>query len=96
MGMISKLLMAGIGIQASWFVVGALIDVSTIATIGVGGLPLQLVKQEPVGDKPLFGVKTDMKISDIGNAMTADKGFVILYSYPTKEDEYYVPCLYKS
>lgn len=34
--MISKLLIAGIGIQASRFVMGALIDVSTVATVGIG------------------------------------------------------------
>lgn len=33
-----------------------------------------------------------MKVSDIGNALTAEKGFVILYTYPTKSDEYYMPC----
>lgn len=36
MGMITKLLIAGIGIQASWFVMGALIDLSTVATVGIG------------------------------------------------------------
>lgn len=93
MSMITKLLIAGIGIQASWFVIGALIDVSTVATVGVGGLPLQLLDQEKVGAKPLFGIKTNMKISDIGNSLTTEKGFVILYSYPTTPNEYYLPCV---
>lgn len=94
--MISKLLIAGIGIQASWFVMGALIDLSTVATIGVGGLPLQLVRQEEVGKKPVFGAKTNLKVSDVGNSLTADKGFVILYTYPTTEGEYYLPCAVKN
>jgi|GEM_PF-1085393 len=92
MGMISKLLIAGIGIQASRFLMGALVDLSTVATVGIGGLPLQLLKQEQVGNKPLFGLKTNLKISDIGNTMTTEKGYVILYTYPTKQGEYYLPC----
>ncbi len=71
--MITKLLIAGIGIQASWFIVGALIDVSTVATVGIGGLPLQLLNNEEAGKKPLFGLKTNLKISDMGNALTSDK-----------------------
>lgn len=73
MGMITKLLLAGIGIQASWFLIGALIDLSTVATVGIGALPLQMLKQEDVGSKPLFGIKTNLKISDIGNSLTTDK-----------------------
>ena len=96
MGMISKLLIAGIGIQASWFVVGALIDLSTIATVGVGGLPLELLRQEDVGKKPLFGIKTSLKISDIGSSYSSDKGFAILYTYPTTPDKYYLPCAVKN
>ena len=55
-----------------------------------------MLKQEKVGDKPLFGLKTDMKVSDIGNSLTAEKGFVILYTYPTTQDEYYLPCAVKN
>lgn len=73
MGMITKLLIAGIGIQASWFVMGGLIDLSTVATVGVGGLPLQLLDQQAAGNQPVFGVKTNMKVSDMGNSLTAEK-----------------------
>lgn len=51
---ITELLLAGIAIQASWFVMGALIDVSTVATVGIGGLPLKLLKDENAGKKPVF------------------------------------------
>lgn len=94
--MIKKLLLAGIGIQASWFIMGALIDLSTVATIGVGAMPLRLLKEESLAKKPVFGMKTNLKISDIGTALTSDKGFVILYTYPTKKDEYYLPCAVKN
>lgn len=36
---ITKTLIAGILIQASWFIVGALVDLSTIATAAVGSFP---------------------------------------------------------
>ncbi len=88
---ITKLLIAGIGIQASWFMMGGLIDLSTVATVAIGGLPLQLLKNSDAGKKPLFGTKVSLKISEIGNNLTNDKGFVIFYTYPG-ETTYYVPC----
>ncbi|MDR0369301.1 MAG: hypothetical protein LBH96_01880 [Candidatus Peribacteria bacterium] len=38
-----KILVAGVGIQASWFIVAATLDISTIATSAVGSLPAQLI-----------------------------------------------------
>jgi hypothetical protein len=43
---VKKTLIAGVLIQASRFVVAAAVDISTIATYGVGGLPLSIL-----GDK---------------------------------------------
>jgi len=40
---ITKILIAGIGIQASWFLVAAILDISTIAVITVGTIPSQLI-----------------------------------------------------
>lgn len=44
--MIVKLLIAGLGVQISWFAVGALVDLSTVLTTGIGGLPLHFMHQE--------------------------------------------------
>ncbi|MBQ7074175.1 hypothetical protein IJM86_03820 [bacterium] len=41
---IKKCFIAGVLIQISWFLMATLIDISTIATYGVGGLPLTLEK----------------------------------------------------
>jgi hypothetical protein len=41
---IKKCFIAGVLIQMSWFLMATLIDISTIATYGVGGLPLTLEK----------------------------------------------------
>ena len=35
--------MAGLAIQASWFLVAATLDISTITTGAIGGLPSQLL-----------------------------------------------------
>ena len=43
---ILKSLIAWIGIQASWFIMAALIDVSTIVTYGVWWLPLSVLKDD--------------------------------------------------
>jgi hypothetical protein len=44
--LITKTLIAGVLIQASWFLVGALVDVSTIATSAVGAFPASFLKTD--------------------------------------------------
>ncbi|MBO4203609.1 hypothetical protein J5893_02120 [bacterium] len=41
--LITNTLIAGILIQASWFLTSAAVDLSTIATYGVGGLPITIL-----------------------------------------------------
>lgn len=41
-----KILVAGICIQASWFIVAATLDISTIATAAVGSIPAQLINED--------------------------------------------------
>lgn len=43
---IQKAVIAGIFIQMSWFLVAALIDISTIATYAVGGMPMSILKTD--------------------------------------------------
>jgi len=40
---ITNALIAGVLIQSSWFIVGAVIDISTIATYAIGGLPTSVL-----------------------------------------------------
>lgn len=47
MNVISKTLVAGILIQMSWFLVAAIIDVSTVLTYAVGWLPMTVLKSNP-------------------------------------------------
>jgi hypothetical protein len=43
---IKNTLLAGVLIQASWFITAAAVDISSIATYGIGGLPLSALKGE--------------------------------------------------
>jgi len=43
---IKKAIFAGILIQMSWFIVAALIDISTVATYAVGGMPMSILKTD--------------------------------------------------
>jgi len=45
---ITNTLVAGILIQASWFLMGAVIDISTVATAGIGAFPTAFLKSDPV------------------------------------------------
>ncbi len=48
---IKEVLIAGILIQASWFVVGAVLDVSTVLTTAIGTLPAQVISSLPTTEK---------------------------------------------
>jgi hypothetical protein len=48
---IKKALFAGIGIQVSWFVMIALLDISTIAIYSIGAMPLSVVDDTDVGNQ---------------------------------------------
>lgn len=51
---IKKLLIWSVLIQASWFIMWALIDVSTILTYAVGAMPLSILKNDSLGNKPML------------------------------------------
>ncbi|MDR0860659.1 MAG: hypothetical protein LBO09_06935 [Candidatus Peribacteria bacterium] len=42
-----KILVAGIAIQSSWFIIAAILDVSTIATSAIGAIPSQVLAGDP-------------------------------------------------
>jgi len=56
-------LIAGIFIQASWFLVAALVDVSTIATYAVGGLPLSVLKNTEMGKQKILSVNSSIDLN---------------------------------
>lgn len=86
LGIIKTTLIAGILIQASWFLVAALVDVSTIATYAVGGLPLSVLKNTTIGNQKILSVNSSIDLNkfDISSAWGED--FQVWYStqHPTK------------
>ncbi|MCX6823642.1 MAG: hypothetical protein NT085_00745 [candidate division SR1 bacterium] len=70
LGIIKTTLIAGVLIQASRFLMAATIDISTIATYAVGGLPLSVLKNTTIGDQKILPVnsKLDLNKFDITNA----------------------------
>jgi len=63
LGIIKVTLIAGILIQASWFLMAAVIDVSTIATYAVGGLPLSVLNKTEIGSKKILTVNSSIDLN---------------------------------
>lgn len=83
-------LIAGIGIQASWFVLAAIIDISTILIVWVGWLPLTLMDTMEIGDKPILWVHSYMNFSS--DASTATSNNYNAITYYTRGDNAFPPC----
>lgn len=99
-GVIKKALIWGIWIQASWFLLAALIDISTIATVGIGWLPLSILHwdnapSQCLADKQVLGVGSQLDTSNTTNSDSLSKWFN--HYYFTKAENgtkrYYSPCL---
>lgn len=96
---IKKALIAWVLIQASWFLMWAIIDISTIATYSVGGMPITILGWSDNQCKALadirtlpIGTKVDFTASNQNS--TIDNGFQYYY-YINKDDgtkTYFSPC----
>lgn len=65
MDLIKKTLLAGVGIQLSWFLMMVLVDISTILTYTVGGLPSSIMPQvEKAADYKVMGVSVAVDMGD--------------------------------
>jgi len=97
---IKKALIAWVLIQSSWFLMGAMIDVSTIATYSIGGMPLHILdndnqckdigtmKMLPVGSRVNFTAENQSNNS-------IDNSFVYYYYVNNADGEsksYFSPC----
>ncbi len=58
-----NLVIAGIGINASRFVLGALLDVSTVATYGIGALPMTTLNQVRQEKMPIMMIHSYLNLS---------------------------------
>ena len=57
-------MIAGVLIQASRFLMAALIDVSTIATYAIGGLPLSILKNTDIGNQKILSVNSSIDLNN--------------------------------
>lgn len=96
---IKKCIIAGIGIQASWFLLAATIDVSTLATYGIGGLPLSVLGTSQdasiqcLANQKVLGVASTMDFTNSQQNWVANKWFTYYYYIDTQGGrKNYSPC----
>ena len=77
---IKKTLIAGVLIQASRFLMAALIDVSTIATYAVGWLPLSVLKNTDIGKQKILTVNSEINLNKFNALSKKSEGFKVRYS----------------
>lgn|GEM_PF-776661 len=84
MDTIKKAVIAGIFIQMSWFLVAALIDISTVATYAVGGMPMSILntKTKTINTKIL---QPDVTMNLNSEKVMESKDFII--SYQVKQSD---------
>lgn len=80
LGIIKVTLIAGILIQASWFLMAAVIDISTIATYAVGGLPLSVLNNTKIGDQKILTVNSSIDLNKFNLSFAWGEEFKIWYS----------------
>lgn len=79
LNIIKKTLIAGVLIQASWFLTSALIDVSTVATYAVGGLPLNVIKNTDIWSQKILSVNAKLDLNKFSNPTIKGKNFEVSY-----------------
>ncbi len=77
---------AWIWINVSWFVMGALIDLSTILTYSIWWLPMTLIKNSELGKTPILWVETTMNLTEDSSVLN---NFNVFY---TRWDKKFAPC----
>lgn len=83
LSIIKSTLIAGILIQASRFILAAVIDVSTVATYAVGGLPLNVIKGTDLGDKKILATDTQIDFNKKLNFNDPWEMFIVTYAAGT-------------
>lgn len=84
LGIIKKTLIAGILIQASWFLMAVLVDVSTIATYAVGWLPLSILKNDDIGKMQIITVNSSINLDKFDIISAGGQWFDVWYTIKYK------------
>jgi hypothetical protein len=71
---IKKTLIAGVLIQASWFILAAVVDVSTIATYAIGGMPMTLLNDKTIkwSDKQILQTESHLELNNVTRLQEED------------------------
>ena len=87
--LLKKTIIAAVGIQVSRWIIGMLLDLSTILTYGVWAIPLTVLKDDKALDIPILSTHTSYSLSDISSSQSNLPDTLIYYSYGT---ENYIQC----
>lgn len=85
LGIIKTTLIAWVLIQASRFLVAATVDLSTVATYAVGGLPLSVLKNTDIGNKKILSVSSSVDLNKFDILSTEGENFRVWYSTNYKD-----------
>lgn len=85
---VKKILLAGILIQASRFILSAVIDISTIATYAIGWMPLTILKNSNLWDQKILWVNSTMNLSDTANTTQSIMWDTVIYRTYGNNPEY--------
>ena len=85
LGIIKMTLIAGILIQASRFLVAATVDISTVATYAVGGLPLSVLKNTDIGNQKILSVSSSIDLNKFEVLSEEWENFKVWYSTNYKD-----------
>ncbi len=77
---ITQTLIAGVLIQVSWFAMAALVDLSTVATYAVGGLPLNVIGSTDLGKQKILKSNATFDFSKFIEADDKEKPFKSWFS----------------
>lgn len=85
---VKNILIAGILIQASRFLLSAIIDISTIATYAIWWMPLTILKNSDAWDQKILWVNSTMNLSDATNSSQNILEDTIIYRTYWNNPEY--------
>lgn len=88
MKIVKNTLIAGILIQASRFLLSAVIDVSTIATYAVWWIPMTILQNSPQWKQPILWINSSINLSDSNSNLQENLDDVIFYRTYGKEKEF--------
>lgn len=80
LGIIKTTLIAWVLIQASRFLLAALVDISTITTYAVGGLPLSILKNTDIGQQKILSINSSIDLDKFDLLNEEGESFKVWYS----------------